>query len=213
MTVVVAIVVLAAVVVVPRLTSSGTQATPSTSSSTLTYEGQPTIGDSKAPVTIALFEDFLCPHCAEFSDQVWPQIKRTYIDTGKAKAVFFYFPVIDQVQSRVIGGLAQCVYMQSNDAFWNLEQILMRTQQQLMNTPKAIEIVTQYAPSLDKTKLQQCVDNGTGAKTVDKDHSIANGLGLQGTPSVLVNGKEVSNTGWDGVKRAIDSALTTSSGS
>ena len=216
MTVIVAIVVLAAVVVVPRLTSSGTQTTSSASSSSgtaLDYAGQPTIGDPNAPVTIAMFEDFLCPHCAEFSDQVWPQIKRAYIDTGKARAVYFYFPVISQTQSRVIGGLGQCVYMQSNDAFWQLEQILMRTQQQLMNTAKAIDIATQYAPSLDKQKLQQCVDNGTGAKTVDKDNSMGQALGVQGTPTIFVNGKMVSNAAWDTVKKAIESALPSSSGS
>ena len=213
MTVVVAIVVLAAVVVVPRLTSRGTSATPSNASASLDYQGQPTIGDANAPVTIALFEDFLCPHCAEFSDQVWPQIKRTYIDTGKARAVYFYFPVIDQVQSRVIGGLGQCVYLQSNQDFWNLEQILMRSQQQLMNTPRAIDIAAQYAPSLDKQKLKTCVDNGTGAKTVDKDNAMGHALGVQGTPTVFVNGKEVSNAAWNTVKQAIDQALANASGS
>lgn len=216
MTVLVAIVVLAAVLVVPRLTSSGTPTTSSTSSNSgagLTYEGQPSIGDANAPVTIALFEDFLCPHCAEFSDQVWPQIKRAYIDTGKARAVYFYFPVIDQVQSRVIGGLGQCVYLQSNDDFWNLEQILMRTQQQLMNTARAIDIAMQYAPDLNRQQLQTCVDNGTGAKVVDKDNAMGRNLGVQGTPTVFVNGKMVTNAGWDGVKKAIDDALASSSGS
>jgi len=216
LTVLVAIVVLAAVLVVPRLTSSGTPTTSSTSSNSgagLTYEGQPSIGDANAPVTIALFEDFLCPHCAEFSDQVWPQIKRAYIDTGKARAVYFYFPVIDQVQSRVIGGLGQCVYLQSNDDFWNLEQILMRTQQQLMNTARAIDIAMQYAPDLNRQQLQTCVDNGTGAKVVDKDNAMGRNLGVQGTPTVFVNGKMVTNAGWDGVKKAIDDALASSSGS
>ena len=216
MTVIVAIVVLAAVVVVPRLTSSGTQTATSSSSSAgakLDYAGQPSIGSANAPVTIALFEDFLCPHCAEFSDQVWPQIKRDYIDTGKARAVYFYFPVISQTQSRVIGGLGQCVYMQSNSDFWDLEQILMRAQQQLFNTTKAIDIATQYAPSLDRQKLQQCVDNGTGAKVVDKDNAMGQAMGVQGTPTIFVNGKMVSSAAWDTVKKAIDSALASSSSS
>jgi len=160
---------------------------------------------------VALFEDFLCPHCAEFSDQVWPQVKRSYIDTGKVQAWFFYFPVIDQVQSRVIGGLAQCVYLQSDSAFWNLEPILMRSQQQLGNTSKAIDIAAQYAPGLNKQQLQQCVQNDTGAKAVDRDNAMAHNLGLQGTPSVLVNGKLVQDNTWNGVKKAIDAALAASS--
>jgi protein-disulfide isomerase len=216
LTIVVAIVVLAAVVVVPRLTSSGTKGTSTASSSTgatLDYAGQPTIGDANAPVTIAMFEDFLCPHCAEFSDQVWPQIKRDYVDTGKAKAVFFYFPVISQTQSPIIGGLGQCVYMQSNSDFWDLEQILMRAQQQLFDTTKAIDIATQYAPGLDKQKLQKCVNDGTGATVVTKDQAMGQAMGVQGTPTIFVNGKMVSNAAWDTVKKAIDGALSSSSGS
>jgi len=211
-TVVVAILVLAGVVVVPRLTSRGTPAAaPSGSSAaSLSYDNQPAVGATTAPVKLALFEDFLCPHCAEFSDQVWPQIKRTYIDTGKAKAWFFYFPVIDQVQSRVLGGLGQCVYFQSDDAFWALEPILMRSQQQLFNTSKAVDIAAQYAPGLDKQKLQACVDNGEGAKAVDRDAAMAHSLGLQGTPTVLVNGHIVPDASWDSVKKAIDAALAAS---
>lgn len=210
-TVVVAIVVLAAVVVVPRLTSksSGTAST-ATTAGTLSYQGQPSIGKAGAPVTIALFEDFLCPHCAEFSDQVWPQIKRAYVDTGKARAVFFYFPVISQTQSPVIGGMGQCIDMQSNTDFWHLEEILMRAQKRLSDTSKAIDIATRYAPSLNKQKLTKCVKDGSGAKTVSKDQQIALGLGLKGTPSVLVNGKQVTNTSWAGVKKAIDAALASS---
>jgi len=207
-TVVVAILVLAGVVLVPRLTSRGTPAaTPSGATTSLNYDNQPAIGATNAPVKLALFEDFLCPHCAEFSDQVWPQIKRTYVDTGKVKAWFFYFPVIDQVQSRVIGGLGQCVYFQSDDAFWNLEPIFMRTQQQLFNTTKAIDIATQYAPGLDKQQLQQCVTNDKGAQAVDRDNTMARSLGLQGTPSVLVDGHVVQDASWDSVKKAIDAAL------
>ncbi len=207
-TVIVAIVVLAVVLVVPRLTSNNAQATgPSGNSTKLDYTGQPVIGAADAPVKLALFEDFLCPHCAEFSDQVWPQIKRTYVDTGKVRVWYFYFPVISQVQSRVIGGLGQCVYLQSDSTFWNLEPIFMRAQQQLVNTAKAIDIATTYAPNLDKQKLQQCVDNDVGAKVVDKDNAIAHGLGLQGTPSVLLDGQLVTDHTWAGVKKAIDAAL------
>lgn len=214
-TVVVAILVLAGVVVVPRLTSKGTPAAAPSGASpaSLSYDNQPVIGAADAPVKIALFEDFLCPHCAEFSDQVWPQVKRAYIDTGKARAWFFYFPVIDQVQSRVIGGLGQCVHFQSDDAFWNLEPILMRSQQQLFDTAKAIDIAAQYAPGLDKQQLQQCVDNGTGAKAVDRDAATAHSLGLQGTPTVLVNGHALTDATWDSVKKAIDTALAASGGS
>lgn len=200
-TVIVAVLVVAAVIVIPRLGGGGT------SNATLSYDNQPVLGQADAPVTVAVFEDFLCPHCAAFSEDVFPLIQRDYVDTGKAKAAFFFFPVVDPVQSRVLGGLMECVYEQSDQAFWTLEPILFRAQSQLGNTARALELAQQYAPSLDGTALKQCVDNGTGAGRVDHDVEIAQSLGLTGTPSVLVNGTLVSNPSYANVQRAIDAAL------
>jgi protein-disulfide isomerase len=201
-TVVVAIVVVAAVLLIPRFTSSGT------SSAALSYDNQPVLGQADAPVTVAVFEDFLCPHCATFSEEVFPLVKRDYVDTGKAKMAFFFFPVVDPVQSRVLGGLAECVFEQSDQAFWTLEPILFRAQSELVNTARALDLAQQYAPSLDGARLKGCVDAGTGTDRVDRDVKIAQSLGLTGTPSVLVDGKLVSNPTFANIEQAIAAAGT-----
>jgi protein-disulfide isomerase len=48
---------------------------------------------------------------------------------------------------------------------------------------------------------------------VDKDNALGRSLGVQGTPTVFVNGTMVTNASWDSVKKAIDDALASSSGS
>ncbi len=202
-TIVVAIVVVAAIVLVPRLGNSGNTAT----DAIIDLSGHPVAGQTDAPVTLVMFEDLLCGHCATFTETVYPLIESEYIRTGKVKAAFFSFPVVHPVQSRVLGGLMACVAQQDNDSFWTLEPILMRAQQELVNTPRALELATSYAPNLDATELHRCVEDGDGLATVDADAKLAQRLGLTGTPSVLVNGTLIANPSFANIKAAIDAAI------
>lgn len=202
-TVGVVILAVAALIIVPRL---GGPAAGKTAAS-IDLAGHPVVGAEDAPVTVVFFEDFLCPHCAEFSETIYPLIERDYVSTGKVKASFFNFPVVDPVQSRILGGLMACVTRQDNSAFWTLEPILMRAQRELVNTARALELATTYAPGLDATALKSCVDAGTGLAVVDSDTQLAQRIGLTGTPSVLVDGTLVANPSYANIKAAIDAAL------
>lgn len=50
-------------------------------------------GDAKAPVTIIEYASMTCSHCAAFHHEVYPTLKKTYIDTGKAKFILREFPL------------------------------------------------------------------------------------------------------------------------
>ncbi|MCW5819537.1 MAG: thioredoxin domain-containing protein [Trueperaceae bacterium] len=134
LTIVVAVLVVLAAVIVPRLTSSSAAPV-----ATIDYASQPRAGSADAPVKVAVFIDFLCPHCAEFSENIAPQLLRDFADTGKAAFYYLNFPVIDPaVRSRYMAVLGECVYQQSNEAFVTLEPILMRAQNDIArNTSRA----------------------------------------------------------------------------
>ena len=51
------------------------------------------LGNPNAPITIVEYASLTCPHCAHFTDEILPQIKKTWIDTGKAKLVLRDFPL------------------------------------------------------------------------------------------------------------------------
>ena len=55
-------------------------------------DGQPTLGDSDAPVTVVEFGDFKCPACKVWGEDVFPQLVSDYVDTGKVK--FSYVNVL-----------------------------------------------------------------------------------------------------------------------
>ena len=49
-------------------------------------------GNKDAKITIIAYESLTCSHCADFHKNVYPQLKREYIDTGLAKIEFRHFP-------------------------------------------------------------------------------------------------------------------------
>ena len=51
------------------------------------------IGDENAKVTIKVFSSLTCPHCAQFHDKIFDQLKKDYIDTKKVKFEHHGFPL------------------------------------------------------------------------------------------------------------------------
>ena len=52
-----------------------------------------TVGNKDAKITIIAFESLTCSHCANFHNEVYPQLKKEYLDTGLAKIEFRHFPL------------------------------------------------------------------------------------------------------------------------
>jgi protein-disulfide isomerase len=55
--------------------------------------GEMSVGKKDAPVTIYAFESLTCPHCAAFHAGAYKQLRKVYIDTGKARIVYRDFPL------------------------------------------------------------------------------------------------------------------------
>jgi protein-disulfide isomerase len=196
-TVGIAVLAVAAILIVPRLGGS-TQA-----SANVSFDSQPRLGSAGAPVTVAVFEDFLCPSCALFSANVLPTIKREYVDTGRASLVFVNFLVIQGSEN--VARLGECVYRQSNEAFWEMKEPLYRAQGELRDARRARELALTYAPGVDAGALDACMADPSSLEAARRDSELARSLNLTGTPSVLVNGTAVSPSLAE-VRRAIDAA-------
>jgi protein-disulfide isomerase len=51
------------------------------------------MGNPKAAVTVVEYASLSCPHCARFYADVFPELKKQYVDTGKVRFIFRYFPL------------------------------------------------------------------------------------------------------------------------
>ena len=51
------------------------------------------LGNPDAPVTLVQYASLTCPYCKRFHEQVFPVLKREYIDTGKVRYILREFPI------------------------------------------------------------------------------------------------------------------------
>ena len=75
-------------------------------------------GNEEAKITIIAYESLTCSHCADFHKNVYPKLKKEYIDTGLAKIEFRHFPL--DIAAFNASKIAQCDSNQSLDILESL---------------------------------------------------------------------------------------------
>ena len=75
-------------------------------------------GNKNAKITIIAYESLTCSHCADFHKDVYPQLKKEYIDTGLAKIEFRHFPL--DIAALNASKIVQCKHDQSLEILENL---------------------------------------------------------------------------------------------
>ncbi len=158
----------------------------------LSYEGQPTLGPTDAPVRFFVFSDFQCPFCALAASDVLPQVQRDFGD--KVLIVFRNYPLTGMHPYAYAAAEAgECAFEQG--AFWQYHNALFAHQGAL--DPASLK---SYAASLglDQGQFNNCLDSGQTAGAVNADMSAfeaaarAAGATSFGTPSFFINGQFVS---------------------
>jgi hypothetical protein len=82
-----------------------------------------TLGDPDAPVTIIEYASLTCPHCAQFHNEVLPDLKERYIETGKVQLIYRDFPLDER--ALMAAALAHCA---GPDRYFGFLDVLFETQ-------------------------------------------------------------------------------------
>lgn len=90
----------------------------------------PALGNTDAKITIVEFSDFQCPFCRQFWTQTLPQIKKDYIDTGKAVLYYRQFP-LDTIHPLAVpfANASECANEQGK--FWQMHDKMFTEQNKL----------------------------------------------------------------------------------
>jgi protein-disulfide isomerase len=163
-------------------------------------KGAPGFGPENAKVTIVEFSDFQCPYCARASEVVH-KIKERYPD--KVRFVFRQFPLPMHPDAHLAAEAALAAQRQGK--FWEFHDLLFANQQALSR-----ESLEGYARQLKLNvgDLQHALDGQTEKAAVDADVSLGEGVQVNGTPTVFINGKRVANpTEFEPMAKQIDEAL------
>lgn len=149
-------------------------------------------GPDNAAVTLITYCDLQCPDCKEMS----ANLRRVLPGYGdKVRLMFKNFPLMSRhAWAEPAAIAARCAYIQRADAFWNFYDFFYLQQDSVTTKnvrDKAITVAREAG--LDTNAFAQCFDTKTTASAIQGDLYEANKLGVRGTPTILVNGRFISN--------------------
>jgi protein-disulfide isomerase/copper chaperone CopZ len=138
-------------------------------------------GDFNAPITLVEFSDFECPFCARH----FPTLNKILSDyKGKVRLVYKHFPLGFHPNAQKAAEASECAAEQGK--FWEYHDKLFENFQ----NGYSLEKFKQWAKELglDTKKFNDCLDSGKYAKKFQNDYQEGLQKGVNGTPSVFVNG-------------------------
>lgn len=161
----------------------------------------PAIGADDALITIYEFSDFLCPYCRQFSEETYQQVKAAYVDTGRARLVFWHLPLKNHGWPAVVGAEASlCAGDQGR--FWEMHDRLFASWKALSELPvedeaKAREAMFGIADdlaadaSLDVDAFRACLEATKYRPVVSVlTRQALEDLKINATPSFLIQAGE-----------------------
>ncbi|ATF19874.1 DsbA family protein [Phaeobacter gallaeciensis] len=165
-------------------------------------------GAEDAPVTLIEYASYTCPHCANFHQGTYKQLKKDYIDTGKVK--FIYREVYFDRYGLWASMIARCG---GPEKFFGISDLIYKGQSDWARAGGATEIVDALRKigrlaGLEEDQLEACLQDGTKAQTlVSWYQENATEHGIESTPSFILNGKKIENQSYDAFKTLIDAEL------
>ncbi|MDQ2842320.1 MAG: thioredoxin domain-containing protein [Acidobacteriota bacterium] len=143
--------------------------------------GAPQVGPQNAPVTLVEFSDFQCPYCAAAVPQIHA-IMRAY--PSQVKLIYKQFPLDFHPQADLAAAAA--VAAQKQGKFWVMHDALYNSQSDL-SRKHILELAEKGG--LDMKRFEQDIDSTEVRERVVKDVKDGEQAGVQGTPTLFVNGQ------------------------
>jgi len=163
------------------------------------YSGTPIIGDPDAPVTLTVFSEFECPHCAETAVTLHA-IVREYPD--KVRVAFKHLPLNQHQHAKFAAAASMAAH--SLGYFEAMHETLFTIQDTL--TPDNIRTVAE-SMNMDMTAFDQWADPELWEPLFERDRREAISAGVQGVPYVFINGVHHRYPSFTALKAAIDEIL------
>jgi protein-disulfide isomerase len=148
--------------------------------------GDESLGDANAPNVIIEYASMTCPHCARFTNEVFPLLKQRHIDTGRVRYIFREFPL-----DPLAGGAAALARCAGKDKFFPTIELLFRTQQTwAVEHPEGPLLATVKQVGFTEESFKACLAD---QKILDGIIAVrdraANDFKVEATPTFFINGE------------------------
>lgn len=165
-------------------------------------DGAPFRGPSGAALTLVEFSDFQCPYCSLAVAKL-----NAVLDAypGKIKLVFKQFPLDTHSQAAFAAAAAIAAHRQGK--FWPMHDALFAHRRDL-SRPAILALAR--ANGLDLKRFEADLDSPETKKTVARDEEDGDRAGVEGTPSVFINGRKYNGAlDLPAIRTVIDQELKT----
>ena len=165
--------------------------------------GDRELGNPSAPVTVIEYASLTCPHCRKFHAEVFPRVKRAYIDTGKVRYIVREFPI-----GRAAGTAALANRCAPKEKYFSLLDAFLSRQSEWVSQEVRPDAIYGVAKSsgMSRETFDKCLSNQTIIEGLTEVKERGRQFGVVGTPTFFVNGKKVQGAvTFQGIKALIES--------
>ena len=165
------------------------------------------VGDKDAKITIIAYESLTCSHCANFHKDVYPELKKNYLDTGLAKIEFRHFPL--DIAAFNASKVSQCKNDGDskilNSLFANQQKWVKGSSVQVANENLKKFLVGEgfnvdFEKCINDTEIEDFVLN-------DRIDGVKN-FKVNSTPTIVINDKKFEKTlTYKNLKKALEKLI------
>ncbi|HUH09364.1 MAG TPA: thioredoxin domain-containing protein [Brevundimonas sp.] len=161
------------------------------------------LGRADAPVTVIEYASFTCTHCAHWTNDVLPDFKARYIDTGKVKLVFRDLPTQPTQVAATAAAIGRCA---APGKFFDVAHYLMAGQAAAFASGDARDWYMGAIAASGRTQpqIEACLTDPATGQALQHDIEAAVAAGVNGTPTFFVNGRRAADHSIETLSAAID---------
>ena len=164
-------------------------------------------GKKNAKITIIAYESLTCSHCANFHKDIYPKLKKDYIDTGLAKIEFRHFPL--DIAAFNAAKIAQC----RNDQSLEILESLYLNQQEWVKGNSIEDINNNLKKYLKNAGFEidfdKCINNKKIEDFVLNDRiEGSKNFKVNATPTIIINNKKFEKSlNYKNLKKSLEKLI------
>jgi protein-disulfide isomerase len=163
-------------------------------------------GNEKAKVMVIEYASLTCPHCKAFHTDVYPQLKKNYIDTKKIGFVYRDFPLDGLAMGAAL--LARCA---PGDNGMVMVDLLFKNQDAWVRTDDPLKVLRGYAAQagMNDAAVDACLKNEAVLTKINEVRETGTNLyHVPGTPALYINNTMLEGApSYENLAAAIDKAI------
>jgi len=164
-------------------------------------------GNENAKIVIIAYESLTCSHCANFHKDIYPQLKKDYIDTGLAKIEFRHFPL--DVAAFNASKISQC----NPDQGLEILESLYSNQQAWIKGSTVDEVNNHLEKFITKEgykiDFKKCINNKEIEDFVLNDRiEGAKNFKVNATPTIIINNEKFDKSlNYKNLKKSLEKLI------